>query len=62
MFMRKKVLNNVVAVLFDDPPEISLRWSGKEYYNKEDTLIIIEDGKVCINEKVAEKYGLEIRR
>ena len=50
----------VVAVA-NSPREIMLRWNGRAYFGKEETMCYITtDNKVIFRPGVAEKYGFEV--
>ena len=61
MLQTKKISDAAVAVSFD-PTEILIRKSGKQYFGKEKALARITDGKLVIDESVAEEFGIEIER
>ncbi len=61
MVLTKKINKDTVAVLDTYfHPSMLIRNSGKDQYGHEEEVVSIRDGKLIVNENIAQKYGLKL--
>lgn len=60
MFTTNKISKDLVAVTHDSK-QMCIRRSGRKYFGKEKCVALLTEGKLIIDKKALDEFGLELK-